>query len=199
MRRRIRMCQRQDTPQRYAAMVVCADGFLGGGANELCCDILVSLRHISAVRDRWRSTMNLSFSSTRVSYKAHVAESAMAEPERIPHRKLHTKTVSMVGLGCSSFSTFFLPDDDPDRAYLTDEVRGSSNVQGSAGFFQICSLTLSFVAVAACIVSHEGSPKSCRVDQHNSLCYQPSRHYSPRYGAVVWSWRIRASYRLGPS
>ena len=45
----------------------------------------------------------------------------MSEPERIPHRNLHAKTVSMVGLGCSSFSSFFLPDDDPDRAQLTDE------------------------------------------------------------------------------
>lgn len=42
---------------------------------------------------------------------------------KIPHRDMRSKKpVSMIGLGCSSFSTFFLADDDPDIAGLSDET-----------------------------------------------------------------------------
>lgn len=41
---------------------------------------------------------------------------------KIPRRDFKARSVSILGLGCSSFSTFFMADDDPDRQYIATET-----------------------------------------------------------------------------
>jgi L-galactose dehydrogenase len=58
-----------------------------------------------------------------LSSSVHIIKSFMMEPKRIPQRELQkSKPISIIGLGCSSFSNLFLPENDPDASLLNEET-----------------------------------------------------------------------------